>query len=280
MSFRDLEYGAQRTGCVSKSQPKHESRQHEDASCEQQIKMNIQKMQESVRLAHEQLERTKRSRVSKRMCESLTKALERSQDLAQETEQLFRDWTVHLAGEPRVRHVKKFAYEKLERSFKDEVTNLKEANRHTITAYKKAVDVELRCPLENGSSPGDEAHCLMAGSENSHMSSIGGDDLAILVLPKPAEPEMPSRARSVRMAGAELKQESAERRRSQFEGICCGFTLVMVMVWLMLLHRFHFHCASLFGLAGAAPESSNVAAASAQHSGSLILDHLLRVRLG
>lgn len=286
MSFQDLESGAQR---------KYQ-RQYEDSSCEQHIKVNIQKIQESVRLVHEQLERTQRSPVSKRMCESLTKALERSQDVARETEQLFRAWTVHLAGEPRLRHMKKFAYEKLERSFKDEVANLKEANRRAIAAHKLAVDVEVPCPLENCSSTSDEEQRLLAGTETSHISTIGQDDLAILLLqraegvklnqgqqflalrPNDDKPEMPTRAISARMAGAELKQETADRRRSQFESICCGFAFVMVMVWFVLLHCFHIHCASLRGLAGIAPETATVAAASAQHS--LILDHLLRVRLG
>lgn len=285
MSFQDLESGAQR---------KYQ-RQYEDSSCEQHIKVNIQKIQESVRLVHEQLERTQRSStcVSKRMCESLTKALERSQDVARETEQLFRAWTVHLAGEPRLRHMKKFAYEKLERSFKDEVANLKEANRRAVAAHKLAVDVEVQCPQENCAPPSDEEQRLLAGTETA---TIGQDDLAILLLQRAEgvklnqgqqflalranddQAELPTRAMSARLAGTELKQETADRRRSQFESICCGFAFVMVMVWFVLLHCFHIHCASLRGLAGIAPESATVAAASAQHS--LVLDHLLRARLG
>lgn len=41
-----------------------------------------------------------RSYFSKRGSESLEGFLERSQQLSQDTERLFRDWTVHLAGEP------------------------------------------------------------------------------------------------------------------------------------------------------------------------------------
>jgi len=287
MSFQDLESGAQR---------KYQ-RQYEDSSCEQHVKVNIQKIQESIRLVHEQLERTQRSCVSKRMCESLTKALERSQDVARETEELFRAWTVHLAGEPRLRHMKKLAFEKLERSFRDEVASLKEAKRRAVAAHKVAVDAEVQCPQENCSLPSDEEQRLLAGTETSHISTIGQDDLAILLLQRADrsefnqsqqflalkasddKAELQTHAISSRMmAGVELKQETADRRRSQFESICCGFAFVTVMVWFVLLHCFHIHCASLRGLAGIAPESATVGGAAS--APALILDHLRRVRLG
>eukprot|EP00913_Durusdinium_trenchii_P005431 g5063.t1 len=63
------------------------------------------------------------SYLSKRNTESLEGFLERSQQLSQETERLFRDWTVHLAGEPGERHRKKFSYEKLQRAFEQEVSH-------------------------------------------------------------------------------------------------------------------------------------------------------------
>lgn len=184
MSFQDLETGNRKPGHASKGQPKQ--RKDEDSSFERHIKANIQEMQESVRLASEQLGRSQRTGLSKRMGESLDKSLERSRDLAQETEQLFRDWTVHLAGEPTERHRKKFSYDKLEKVFREEVTHLKDAGRRAIAAHQEALaaegrgtsaSLECRSMVEaENAALSDEEHGLLDDSpEVANM----GQDLAI-----------------------------------------------------------------------------------------------------
>mmetsp|Transcript_81209 Transcript_81209/g.181710 ORF Transcript_81209/g.181710 Transcript_81209/m.181710 type:complete len:350 (-) Transcript_81209:7-1056(-) len=137
MSFRDLDNGPKGGGHASKQQPKQ--RRDEDSSFERSIKANIQEMQDSVRKASEKLEHAQRSFLSKRMGESLDKFLEQSRVLSQETEQLFRDWTVHLAGEPTERHRKKFSYEKLQKAFEEEVGHLKDVARRAVAAQQEAL---------------------------------------------------------------------------------------------------------------------------------------------
>merc|ERR1712196_256350 len=78
--------------------------------------------------------------------------LRKSEELARETEQFFRDWTVLLAGEPRDRHKKKFAFEKLEKTFKDEVTAFKCICRRAMAARKRAADIELLSNTSSSSS--------------------------------------------------------------------------------------------------------------------------------
>jgi hypothetical protein len=125
---------------ASKQQPKQ--RRDEESTFERSIKANIQQMQENVRKAAAQLDSAQRSHISRRMGESLDKALERSRELSQETERLFRDWTVHLAGEPTERHRKKFSFEKLQRTFEDEVVHLKDVARRAVAAQQEALNAE------------------------------------------------------------------------------------------------------------------------------------------
>lgn len=173
MSFRDVENGGGFGAINHRSLPSKPSkpRRDEDGSFERQIKANIQEMQDTVRLASEQLERAQRNFLSKRMGESMDKSLERSRDLAQETELLFRDWTVHLAGEPTERHRKKFSYEKLKKAFEDEVGLLRETGRRAIAAHQEAMSAEgrpgngsLECRAmceEQSSFVSDEEHGLL-----------------------------------------------------------------------------------------------------------------------
>lgn len=136
MSFRDLESGRQ--GCVSRHHPQPKQRRDEESPFERVIKANIQEMQDNMRLATEQLGRATRSFLSKRMAEALDRYLERSRDLAEEAEQSFRDWTVHLAGEPSERHRKKFSYDKLRKAFEEEVVHLKDVARQVMAAQQEA----------------------------------------------------------------------------------------------------------------------------------------------
>lgn len=185
MSFsRDLETGGHAGGLTLKARPKQWC--VEGSSFEQQIKANIQEMQENVRYAGEQLDRSRKCCLSKRIGDNVDKSLERSQELAQETEQLFREWTVHLAGEPSVRHKKKFSYEKLQKAFQDEVGRLKDAGRRAIAVRQEAFNAEgrhtsassIECLAmcgDQGSSMSDEEHCLLAPSE----VAVIGEDVAI-----------------------------------------------------------------------------------------------------
>lgn len=140
MSFRDLEGGPKGHGFSQQAK-----KRDDDSSFERSIKANIQRMQDSIRSASEQLDRASRGMMSKRVGENLDEFLTKSRDLASETEQSFRDWTIHLASEPNERHRKKFSYEKLRRAFEEEVKNLK-------NVAKQVVDVQ-REQAEKAASP-------------------------------------------------------------------------------------------------------------------------------
>lgn len=153
MSFRDLESGE--TKRLYASKPQLKQRRDDESQHERLIKANIQEMQNSVRSALEQLERAQRSHLTKRMSENLDRDLERSRELAQETEQLFRDWTVQLAGEPSEKHRKKFSLEKLEKAFRDEMSHMREVGKRAIAAHQEAMQIECR---NNGAALAYECH--------------------------------------------------------------------------------------------------------------------------
>mmetsp|Transcript_20793 Transcript_20793/g.46888 ORF Transcript_20793/g.46888 Transcript_20793/m.46888 type:complete len:360 (-) Transcript_20793:51-1130(-) len=167
MSFRDLEGGPKAGSHASKPQPKQ--RREEESSFERSIKANIQEMQDTVRKASEQLDHAQRSFLSRRLGEQLDNFLERSRELSQETELIFRDWTVHLAGEPSERHRKKFSMEKLQKAFEDEVSHLKEVARRAMAAQQEAVNAESR--LNSASA----LECRAICGEQSSCTS--GDDM-------------------------------------------------------------------------------------------------------
>jgi len=137
MSFRDLDSGKKGSGHGSSRQPKQ--RRDEESPFERNIRSNIQAMQDSVRKVSEKLEQAQRSFFSKRVGESLDKCLEQSHELARQTEQLFREWQVHLAGEPAERHRKKFSIEKLQKAFDEEAAHLKDVAQRAAQTQQEAI---------------------------------------------------------------------------------------------------------------------------------------------
>lgn len=136
MSFRDLDSGAKISGRATKRQPTQ--RRAEESSFERDIRTNITEMQDAIRSASEQLDRVQRSCLTRRVRESLDKQLDQSRKLAQVTEQLFRDWTVHLAGEPLERQRKKHSYDKLQKGFEEEAAHLQEVANRVLQAQQEA----------------------------------------------------------------------------------------------------------------------------------------------
>jgi len=118
-------------------QPKQ--RRSEESTFERNIKSNIQSMQDSIRKVSEKLEQAQRSFFSKRVEDSLERCLEQSHKLARETEQLFREWQVHLADEPAERHRKKFSIEKLQKAFDEEAAHLKEVAQRAKQTQQEAI---------------------------------------------------------------------------------------------------------------------------------------------
>jgi len=167
MSFRDLDStGPKSGGHASKQQPKQ--RRDEESSFERGIKANIQEMQDSVRRASEKLEHSQRSLLSRRAGESLDKFLEQSRALSQETERLFRDWTVHMAGEPAERHRKKFSYERLQRAFEEGVAHLKDVARRAAAAQERAaVSGRSSAYDAQGADVDDVEHGLLDDSDST-----------------------------------------------------------------------------------------------------------------
>jgi hypothetical protein len=92
----------------------------EDETFEKRIKASIEKMQGCRRTTQGALDRGSRGLMSRRTSETLEVNIAKHCELAQQMEQAFRDWTIHLAGEPSERHRKKFSHEKLQRAFDEE----------------------------------------------------------------------------------------------------------------------------------------------------------------
>jgi t-SNARE complex subunit (syntaxin) len=152
-----------------------------DDSCfDRQIKTNIQEMQEAIRLVNEHAHRAQ----ANHMRDNIDQSLERSQDLTRRTEQLFRDWTVHMAGEPTARHKSKFLYEKLQKAFREEVQHLKDARRLAMTARQEALKVESKhnaasatefhsiCDEDQSCAMNDEEVGLLLTSEMHDVSAF------------------------------------------------------------------------------------------------------------
>lgn len=173
MSFSDLHSGPKAGGGhASKQQPKQ--RRDDDSTFEKQIKANIQEMQDSIRKAGEQLDHVQKSPLSRRAGESLDKFLEHSRELSQSTQELFSDWTVHLAGEPSERHRKRFSMEKLQRAFEVEVSHLKDVAKRAVVVQQEAMGSASRqtfecrpmCDDQGSSGCGDDVeHGLLDDSD-------------------------------------------------------------------------------------------------------------------
>jgi len=205
MSFRDLETGPKSGGHASKQQPKQ--RRDEDSTFERSIKANIQAMRDSIQKASEQCESGQRNLYSRGPVES-DQFLEHSRGLSQQTEQLFRDWTVHLAGEPMEKHRKKFSFEKLQRNFEEEVAHLKEAARRAVVAQQ-----ELLSKRSSG-SPGDALECRAMCEEQG--SSMCGEDAEQGLLDNCSVDMAEESRRSAMQMESTLRNRIAEERE---EGI-------------------------------------------------------------
>lgn len=181
MSFQNLQHGSQ---CSSRSSTLSKEGCLDDFSFDRQIKSNIQEMQEAVRLANEHLHKLQGNRMPKRLGDSIGESIESSQDIAQKTEALFREWTVHLAGEPTARQKKKLLYEKLQKAFREEVQHLKETSRRAMIAKQETLKAESRQMLDSGmechsvcedqtSAMNDEEVGLLLNSESMEGACFG-----------------------------------------------------------------------------------------------------------
>ncbi|CAK9006952.1 unnamed protein product [Durusdinium trenchii] len=257
---------------------REEPRNEGETSFEQSIKANIQEIQDLLHRANEQLEQSQRSYLSKRNTESLEGFLERSQQLSQETERLFRDWTVHLAGEPGERHRKKFSYEKLQRAFEQEVSHVKDVARKTVAAkeaqavssrqlrpkeFRPVCDEQsesLLCPetdVEHGLH--EEVQCQdavirsrIAQEREEGIRRIQSQvhevnqifrDLASIVHEQGNDIESiehtaDTAARETKQAASELRK-AADRQRGSRERLCCMLTAAVVLLFLIVLPHMH-----------------------------------------
>lgn len=265
MSFKDL--GSKG---LSSRRPQNERGTEGETSFEQSIKANIQEIQDLLHRANEQLEQSQRNYLSKRSTESLEGFLERGQELSQETERLFRDWTVHLAGEPGERHRKKFSYEKLQRAFEQEVGRVKDVARKTVAAQKEAANSRQRpkefrpvcdeqsesslCPQTDVEHGHDEAQCQdavirsrIAQEREEGIRRIQSQvhevnqifrDLASIVHEQgndieSIEHSADSASRETKQAASELRK-AADRQRGSRERLCCMLTAAVVLLFLQL----------------------------------------------
>ncbi|CAJ1343017.1 unnamed protein product [Effrenium voratum] len=266
MSFRDL--GGSKSGLAARHR-----RDEGETSFEQNIKANIQEIQDLVHRAGEQ--QKQRSFLSRRMGESLDRFLERSQELSQETERLFRDWTVHLAGEPGERHRKKFSYEKLQRAFEQEMARVKDVARAMAAEAKEATtrgpkeirpvcdeqSESLLCPesdVEHGLL--EETQCQQDATIRSRIAQEREEgirriqnqvhevnqifrDLASIVHEQGSDIESiehsgDSSARETKQAAAELRK-AADRQRGSRERLCCMLTAAVVLLFLIVVPHMH-----------------------------------------
>lgn len=190
MSFQQDIEGGPRHGRggfhSSKQQPKQ--RRDEDSPWERDIKANIREMQENIRKATDELDSLKRRTMSGGAHVGFQNTMDRSNDLATKTEELFKDWHVHLAGEPLERQRKKFSLDKLQKAFEDELAHLKELGRRVITVQQEAEAAKYSAAASAGRggsgalnqrAPGggfsvrEEASAMASARDDEEDSSIG-----------------------------------------------------------------------------------------------------------
>lgn len=142
MSFRDLNSSGPKigghsahSGHGSTRQPKQ--RRDDETPFERSIKANIQEMQDARHKAIDKLNLAERSSNTAILGDNIKNCLEHSRQLSQKTEQVFREWTVNLAGEPAERHRKRFAMEKLQRAFEEEMSQLKEMAQRAVQLQRR-----------------------------------------------------------------------------------------------------------------------------------------------
>jgi hypothetical protein len=260
MSFRHLESG--KTGACAKQQP--QLRFDQDTPFERDIKAWIQEMRESIRAAADHHERNR----SRRGESSSGKCLLRAGELSQKVEQAFRDWTVHLAGEPAQRHRKKFSMEKLQKAYDQEFTRMKELEQRELTRPQvpevvSAMINEETCLLDtqdelsaqevarqdqiiqNTISQDREAGIIRITSQVSEVNQMYRD-LASIVGQQgkcmdTIEEQARSSVKSTKDAVHHLKKAS-DFQKSSRERLCCVFAvLLMLSVMSILPHLPHVH---------------------------------------
>eukprot|EP00920_Eleutheroschizon_duboscqi_P035463 GHVT01085710.1.p1 GENE.GHVT01085710.1~~GHVT01085710.1.p1 ORF type:complete len:266 (+),score=51.83 GHVT01085710.1:631-1428(+) len=116
---------------------------------ERTVRENIQNIRKNLQGVEDNLRSLHRNLVSRRIVESLHEKLKAAFGIVVETENLFREWTVHLAGEPQEKARKKFLFEKLSANFKAEVERVQEISIRTQQVAARVSDV----PPSSGYSP-------------------------------------------------------------------------------------------------------------------------------
>jgi len=117
------------------------------------------KMQESIGSLLEDLEdarrrlRTETTRaVQRRSAEVMESELKKCQGIVSQVDQLFREWTVYLAGEPLQRQKTRFLYEKLHGAFgqqKRDLSRLRVQVQDSIAEVRRAQVRFCFCNLNN-----------------------------------------------------------------------------------------------------------------------------------
>jgi len=260
MSFSHLESG--KGGDFAKQQP--QLRCDQDTPFERDIKACIQEMRESIRAAADHHERNR----SKRAENSAGKCLSRARELSQHVEQAFRDWTVHLAGEPAQRHRKKFSMEKLQKAFDQEVKQMKELEqrelaRSTMPEIVSTMVNEESCLLDNQDeltsqeaarqdqiiqntiSQDREAGIIRITSQVSEVNQMYRDLASIVgqqgTCMDTIEEQARSSVKSTKDAIKHLKKAS-DFQKSSRERLCCGFAVVLMLCIMSILpHLPHLH---------------------------------------
>jgi len=94
-------------------------------------------MQDARHKAIAKLDLAERSSNTAILGDNIKHCLEHSRQLSQKTEQTFREWTVHLAGEPVEKYRKRFSMEKLQRAFEEEMLQLKEMAQRAVQLQRR-----------------------------------------------------------------------------------------------------------------------------------------------
>lgn len=156
MSFANL-------GSRSGSKPKTKAAEPGNDSFESLIKVRVEVMQDLSRGAKENLDRVERGSATPHFSAGvldLNDYLARMDRASQDVQQLFRSWTVQMAGDPAERKRKRFVYEKLQKAV-DEETGIHEqirARAATLLPPRQPAAVETASPLDDRldlSGPGD-----------------------------------------------------------------------------------------------------------------------------
>lgn len=266
-----------------------------ESPLERGIKANIQRLQDSIRSAAEKVERESRGSHQLYVRENFDEFLFKSKQIQEETEQLFRDWTIDLASEPNERIRKKFTLEKLQQTFDIEVVNLRNVTKQVVdiqqkqqasAAAKQALGVANAREAQESSF--EESDNLLLDDDEEQPSGLAAlqsrfaqereagfqkiqgqvsevnqmfRDIASLVKGQGHDMELIEdnaelTSQDTRAAVGELKKTSKRMRTNRERLLCILGVLLLCLLWVIVPHMHHLDANRQVELPGSSEPSA------------------------